>query len=362
MENTRPPLIVKALDGTNIDILARLAKEREEALQAESAASTMPQTGTTPEHIAIMAALNKNAHKTTAQAPTVYHERLQFGHEVKLDPAIEPETTINIAIEEGGKVSVYPIHADLLCYYSPYFHKMINHGLVTVKALVRSDMLYREWRWVLAADIDSMECNGCCDKDGKVQVDVRIKLPGKNEFRRIDLDKKEVGDIGDQVLRAFIDWLYKGFAGFTFDGYGHMKYHSSDIIKLWVFAGKVGIPACQNHCIEAIQLLHGQTGEINTGMLRWVYENTDGMRHNEKLKRLLIDHCTWGLPGMWILNGGLGDDLGVPREAVIHILGRVLFMAQSSVNILEAAPPFHILEWRKALYWIEDNGEEYDTA
>jgi hypothetical protein len=133
-----------------------------------------------------------------------------------------------------------------------------------------------------------------------------------------------------------------------------MKYTSSDLIKLWVFAGKIGVPACQNHCIEGIELLRRQTNTINTAMLGWVYDNTHGMPSGDKLKTLLLDQCSWKLDGMWVLAGGLGDELGVPREALVHLLGRVMVMMQSDVKVVIDEPPFAKLEWRKHFYWIED--------
>jgi hypothetical protein len=91
------------------------------------------------------------------------------------------------------------------------------------------------------------------------------------------------------------DWLYNGFAGFTYDDVLRIKYSSTEFVKLWEFAGKIGLPACQNHCIEGIELLHRQTNIINTRISDCVYESTKGMKGEDKLKRLLLDQCSWKL-------------------------------------------------------------------
>lgn len=359
MENTPSPSTAKYLasDTPNTPVRRAVKPNNQETHQVERATSSQsqPRSATSPEHVAVVAAL-----RGAIRHQMAVHERLQFGGEVNLAPIIDHQSTVNIVFKDGVKEVVFTVHSDLLSYYSPHFHKTLNGGGVTAKALIRSKMLRREWRWERNCDIESMEGNGYGDEEGKVQVDVRIKLPGAS-VRNIDLSTDEVGDIGARSVAAFIDWLYKGFAGFTFDNYAHMKYSSTELIKLWVLAGKLGVPACQNHCIEGIELLRFQTGSINTGMIGWVYGSTKGMRGNEKLKKLLVDQCAWRLHGPFIMGGGLGDDFGVPRDAIIHILGRVMLMAQSNVNFATDAPPFARIEWRKHLYWIEDSAYENDA-
>lgn len=310
----------------------------------------MSPLGNTPERMAVIEALRI----TFQPRNMVVHERVQIGGEVNLGPVTDAWSTTKLVLRDTDKDVIFTVHSELLCYYSPYFYAMLDGGGVTTKARVRSKMLRREWRWEHEGDVATMEGNEFGDEDGKVQVDVRVKLPG-DRVRHIMLDKEEVGDVGPRAIAAFVDWLYNGFAGFTFDKSTHMKYSSTELVKLWVFAGKIGVPACQNHCIEGIELLRYQTNTINTRMIGWVYENTKGMQFADKLTTLLIDHCCWKLDGMWILAGGFGNELEVPREAVIHILGRVMALTQSDVNIMHHSPPFESLEWRKRFYWIEDH-------
>ena len=300
------------------------------------------------QHATVMANLNI----TTQPGQMSVHERFHVGGEVDLAPTTGSQNTVKLSFADD-KV-VFTVHSQLLCYYSPYFNDILDRGGVTSKARVRSKMLRREWRWENESDLETMEGTGYGDKEEKVQVDVRIKLPG-DPVRHIILNKDEIGDVCPRAVAAFVDWLYKGFAGFTYDDVPHIKYSSTELIKLWVFAGKIGVPACQNDCIEGIELVRRHTNVVNTRIIGWVYENTKGMEGGDKLKRLLLDQCSWKLDGLWILAGGLNDESSIPREAVVRLLGSVMALAQSNVNIMTAQPPFALLEWRKSLYWIEDN-------
>lgn len=288
-----------------------------------------------------------------------FHQRAFIGGELDLTPNIGEDISVTLALEDGDKTILFTVHSKLLCYYSPYFHNILDRGGVTSTAQVRSKMLRREWRWEMENDMASF---GSDTEEKKVQVDVRIKLPG-DPVRQVVLNKGEIGDVGPRAVAAFIDWLYKGFLGFTSgNNFAHMKYTSGELIRLWVFAGHIGVPACQNDCIEGITLLHHQTNTVNTGMIGWIYENARGMKHEDKLKRLLLDQCVWKIDGMLILAGGLGDEKCVPREALIHLFGRVMAMMQANVQVTTEQPPFALLEWRKSLYWIEDNVQQSETS
>lgn len=305
--------------------------------------------GNTPGRMAVMEAL-----QITFQPDcVVVRDHTKTEGELSLGPVTDAQSTIKLVYRDGDMDVIFTVHSELLCYYSPFFNAMLDGGGVTTKARVHSKMLRREWRWEHEGDVETMEGNGYGDAEGKVQINVRVKFPGDG-VRHIVLYKEEVGDVGPRAVAAFVDWLYNGFAGFTFDKFAHMKYSSTELTKLWVFAGKIGVSACQNHCIEGIELLRYQTNTINTGILGWVYENTKGMQFGEKLRTLLIDHCSWKLDGMWILAGGFGSENEVPREAVIHILGRVMVLVQSKANVMVDLPPFTRVEWRKRFYWIED--------
>lgn len=308
-------------------------------------AGRMPLLGDTT-HDKVMADL-----QITAQpVQMAVHQRSVIGGEVDLAPTRGDESSVTLALDDGDKMVLFTVHTKLLCYYSPHFHSILDKGGVMAKAQVRPKMLRREWRWELEGDMDTF---GSDSEENKVPVDVRIKLPG-DPIRQVVLNKGEIGDVGPRAVAAFVDWLYKGFMGFTSNDFGRMKYTSSELIQLWVFAGHIGVPACQNDCIEGIEFIRQQTNTVNTGMIAWIYENTRGVKHEEKLKRLLLDQCVWKIDGALTLAGGLGDEKCVPREALVHLFGRVMTMMQSNVSIWAQPPPFSQLEWRKSLYWIED--------
>jgi hypothetical protein len=302
-----------------------------------------------PEHAVVLAPLN-NIVETPRNVAV--HERLEFGREVALEPDKSPQNTVTIILKSEGQIQEFVVHSDLLCYYSPYFHdKLGDQNAVIAKARIRSKMLRREWRWEHENDVDTMEGNGYGDIEGKIQIDVRIKFPGA--VRQLHLDQDELGEVSLNVFAAFIDWLYKGFAGFGINRATQMHYDALTLIKLWVLAGKLGVPACQNNCIEGIELLRLKTNSIQPTALGWVYENTKEYQGECKLKKLLIDQCAWVLNGNWILSSGLLGEVQVPRQALVDILGRMRLMLTAGVKPTDE-PPFARLDWRKRLYWIED--------
>jgi hypothetical protein len=100
------------------------------------------------------------------------------------------------------------------------------------------------------------------------QIDVRIKLPSAP--RQIRLDKDEVGPVGHSVFAAFVHWLYKGFSSFGLDGVSKNQVDATLLMKLWCFAGRIGVPLCQNHCIEGIEMWRVNSRTIQTSALGWV--------------------------------------------------------------------------------------------
>jgi hypothetical protein len=197
----------------------------------------------------------------------VVRDRLFFGREVYLEPEGISQNMLHMIINEGGRACFFSVHADLLCFYSPFFNHILQDGGVLTKATIRSKMLRREWRWEDSADIETM----ATDIDGTTEVDVRIKLPGEH-IRRVHLDNDVFGGPSPiRVFAAFVDWLYKGYHGFTVDWSPYLKYDSDTLIQLWVFAGTIGVPACQNHVIEALEAIRHTTSTINTTMLGWVW-------------------------------------------------------------------------------------------
>jgi len=116
------------------------------------------------------------------------------------------------------------------------------------------------------------------------------------------------------------------------------------LIELWVFAGRAGVPQCQNACIEGIEMWRLQTGIIQTLNLAWIYENTKDYE-DEKcgLKKLLIDQCTWSLDLTSITNETTDDEM--PRVALVDMLTRMRTLMNDRVGNI--GKPFENAATRK---------------
>ena len=280
------------------------------------------------------------------------NRRDTFGHlrrssselELTLAPSTCPRSTVNIIVESGGESQLFTLHTDLIRYYSPYFSNIFSRNeAISSKARIRSKMLRREWRWENKSDIETMEGNGFGDEEGKIEVEVRIKLPAA--MRQIRLNTREVGPVSHPVFAAFVDWLYKGFPGC-------MMYDAETLIQLWVFAGKIGIPELQNDCIENIEFQRTKTNVIQTSALGWVYNNTENYKEGCKLKKLLIDQCAWKLDGNWIACDGM-DEESFPRQALVDMVAKMrLLLDERKTGEAIRPEPFSTLELRKKNYWV----------
>ena len=146
--------------------------------------------------------------------------------------------------------------------------------------------------------------------------------------------------------------MYRGFDGFGLDPYSDRQIDASTLIQLWVFAGKVGVPACQNDCIEGIEMWRQNSGIVQTEELSWVYENTKEYTLDQcKLKKLLIDQCAWKLDGDWVTSGELSTEEQFPRMAMVDMMAQMRHLLTSGAYTL-GGPPFARLEWRRSLYWL----------
>lgn len=148
-----------------------------------------------------------NHNSPLLKAESIKDETRDSAHPLKLLPIICPQSTVNILIESGGEYQTFTLHRDLLCHYSPYFRSIFSDEKSEIKKRVKikSKMLRREWRWENAKDIPSMEGNGFGDQDGKIEIDVTIRLP-PSEVRITRLNKMEVGEVTCMVFAAFLDW------------------------------------------------------------------------------------------------------------------------------------------------------------
>ena len=219
-----------------------------------------------------------------------------------------------------------------------------------------------------------MAIGDLAEPEEKMDVDVVIKLPcvvrglqpnasekedGVTEtklsdaVRELRLDTEELGDVPRTVFAAFVNWLYHGYPGFgLFHPLSdHVSFDAVTLIQLWVFAGRIGVLECQNHCIEGIEWWRMTSNIIQTSMLAWIYENTEEY-HNEDcgLRSLLIDQCAWKLDGKWLLSDrdGVQNEEQFPREALVDLVSRMRVILNEDVR-----PPFLYSETRKNSYWIQ---------
>jgi hypothetical protein len=157
------------------------------------------------------------------------------------------------------------------------------------------------------------------------------------------------------VFATFLDWLYNGYAGFGLEPPVERKIGAATLIQVWVFAGKIGIPACQNDCVEGIEWWRNSTDMVQVAEVEWLYDNTEEFAPGEcKLRKLLIDHCAWQL-------GGVSEvEESFPRAALVDLLGEMKALFRSGASITVHEPPFSSLEWRKASYYmpVEERVEE----
>ena len=273
-----------------------------------------------------------------------------------LKPLTCPRSTINILVEEDGKSQKFTMHRDLLSFYSPYFRGIFKDRdeVVTKKSTIRVEMHKREWRWEDKENVEPIiwlaegELKGDEDKN-KIEVDVRVKIP--EAVREIRLNTSELGEVSRIVFAAFVNWLYHGYAGFGLNGVADKQMDAVTLIQLWVFAGRIGVPECQNHCIEGIEWWRQTSNIIQTSMLRWVYDNTmEYVPQKCPLRSLLIDQCAWKLDGTWLLSeiDGRKNEEQFPREALVDLVSRMRVVLNEGM-----APPFLNSECRKRAYWIE---------
>ena len=219
-----------------------------------------------------------------------------------------------------------------------------------------------------------MAVDGSGDSEEKVEVDIVIKLPSvvrevqsdtkKNEnddpemkfsdvVRELKLDTGELGDVTRTVFAAFTSWLYHGYTGLglfhPLDS--HPSFDAVTLIQLWVFADRIGVPECQNHCIEGIEWWRMTTNIIQTSMLAWIYENTEEYDKDDcGLRSLLIDQCAWKLDGHWLLSdmAGVKNEEQFPRQALVDLVSRMRVVLNENVR-----PPFAYSELRWLKYWVE---------
>lgn len=193
---------------------------------------------------------------------------------------------------------------------------------ILIPTLISSRMLRREWRWEFENDIKTMEGNGFGDEDGKIEIPVRVCLPGMGmgEVRQFELRDERLG--GQDVFGMFVEWLYNGLDGWDLHAEkGRAEHDIGVVAKLWVFAQKLQVQKCMDDCIKCIALLlRASPADGISGILKilaWVYDNTE---KQSELRCFLIDQCARFLDPELVLNGGLDR---VPRMALLDLVGRL---------------------------------------
>ncbi|PSS12974.1 hypothetical protein M430DRAFT_29548 [Amorphotheca resinae ATCC 22711] len=225
----------------------------------------------------------------------------------------------------------FSIHLSLLHSHTPFFLQSlipIPRTPILIPTLISSRMLRREWRWEFENDIKTMEGNGFGDEDGKIEIPVRVCLPGMGmgEVRQFELQRGIIMDAGreEDVFGMFVEWLYNGIGGWDLhadSGSSRVAYHISILARLWLFAQKLQVQKCMDDCIKCIALLlRASQADGISGILKilaWVYDNTE---KQSELRCFLIDQCARFLDPELVLNGGLDR---VPRMALLDLVGRL---------------------------------------
>jgi hypothetical protein len=124
---------------------------------------------------------------------------------------------------------------------------------------------------------------------------------------------------------------------------------------LWVLAGRLGIPSCQNDCIIAIEDNRKRNRTIATSMLGWIYNNTrDYLRNRCGLKNLLIDQCALTLDENWLVEGmeqhGFAEQF--PYESLVDIIARMRLLLRDA-GLGEGSL---IISPTSRRYWVDGEG------
>ncbi|KAG9242152.1 hypothetical protein BJ878DRAFT_187390 [Calycina marina] len=184
---------------------------------------------------------------------------------------------------------MFMVHRDLVSFHSPYFQNLLNQRSVTISTKVNEEMARRD---------EGLGDLGSVDENGKVTVRATVKLPAE-VVSEIFLDVEKFGPVRHEVIAAFVEWLYNGFDGFGIDQVkppGMYPITERTLVELWVFAGRAGVPACQNACIEGLEQYRQETGVIAWEGFDYIYDNTKEYKNeNNGLKKLVIDQCAWNI-------------------------------------------------------------------
>jgi hypothetical protein len=233
------------------------------------------------------------------------------------------EEGVNIHVESDGIIRSFLVHTELLCHFSPYFRTFLGRREQKVFTKEVKTQNYKN-----ELDFGSPAYEKA-KEDGSIMLDIKVKFPTVGAQYDFRLDKA-IGEFGHNVFATFIDWLYLGPG----------KFEPKDVteankllIQLWVLAGRLGIPSCQNDCIVALEENRKRSRTVATSMLEWIYKNTrDYGKTQCGLKNLLIDQCALTLDENWFLQGmhQPGFSERFPTECLFDIIARMRVLLRES--------------------------------
>jgi hypothetical protein len=253
------------------------------------------------------------------------------------------EEGVNILVESDGIIRSLLVHTELLCHFSPYFRSFFGKREPKVFTKeVRSLNYIDELDFDRNAEVKAKE-------DGSIKLDIKVKFPTARTQHGFRLDDA-IGDVRHNVFATFVDWLYLGPGQFEPKD---VTVTNQLLIQLWVFAGRLGIPSCQNDCIAAIEENRKRNRTIATSMLGWIYNNTrDYGKTQCGVKNLLIDQCALALDEKWLLQGmqqpGFAEQF--PTECLFDIIIRMrVLLRESGLGEISL-----VISPTSRRYWIDD--------
>lgn len=287
--------------------------------------------------------VSKVSSPSTKPVPSLKDQRQESFQCLKLGPQGGAHDRIDVVVTSDDKPLSFYIHRELLCLFSPVFAKLLDPKPVVKPLKIKAHEYSNELDW---RDLEE-----AAKEEGEVEVDVVINLPAPLDFPTIPLPA-EAGDTRKEAFGAFVEWLYCGRqAVFPPPNSGTT---AATLIELWVLAGRLGVPACQNECIVGIERLRRETMVIETHTLTWVYENTkDYAKGKCGLRNLLVDQCAWILDDDWIGGEDEGSENAdlFSREALVDM---ILTMKRMFSKTMGWKPDFLYIPERRGEYWVKE--------
>ncbi|KAE9373536.1 hypothetical protein N431DRAFT_337944 [Stipitochalara longipes BDJ] len=233
------------------------------------------------------------------------------------------EESVSILVESNGIVRSFLVHIELLCHFSPFFRSIFAKREPKVFTKEVQSLSY-------ANELDfDRSADEKVNEEGKVEVNIKVNIPPTRAHHSFRLPSA-LGDVKHPEFAAFIDWLYLGTS----------KLEQIDdpmanqlLIRLWVFAGRLGVPSCQNDCIAAIENNRKRSRTISTSMIGWVYRNTKDYAKNQcGLRNMLIDQCALALDEKSLLEEMQepGFTEHFPMECLFDIIARMRILLRES--------------------------------